>query len=42
MQSYLATITWSKAVLFVPNGHLTPRGFKFYKKTHIKSYFVKL
>ena len=42
MQSYAATITCSIVAALAPNCLLTPSGYKFLIKIHIKSYFVKL
>ena len=41
MKSYSATITCSRMASLDPHSFLTPKGFKFYNKTHIKCYFGK-
>ena len=42
MKSYSVTITCSIVALLTPNGLLTPKGYTFYNKIHVKCYFVKL
>ena len=42
MQFYSGTIICSIVASLASNGLLTPKGYKFYIKTHIKCYFVKL
>ena len=41
MRSYSATITCSIMASLTPNGLLYPKGYKFYKKIHMKCYLTK-
>ena len=42
MPSYSATIICSRMASLAPHGLLTPGGFNFYNKIHIKYFFAKL
>ena len=42
MQSYSDNTPSSIVASLVPHDLLTPKGYKFYNKIHIKCYFVKI